>query len=97
MVEVNGALREVCTKDELHYISYPLSKRNIEMEGLHVKPAGAKDFLFTIIGNVKRTFFAPAMRAPCTAAESVQWPALPSTKSSVKATASGYDALKKQT
>ena len=51
--------------------------------------------LFTIIGNVKRKFFAPAMSAPCTAAKSVQWPALPSTKSSVKATASGYDALKK--
>ena len=64
------------------------------MDGLHVKPAGAKDLLFTIIGNVKSEFFAPAMSAPCTAAESVQWPALPSTKSSVKATASGYDALK---
>ena len=96
MIEVNHALRDVCTKDELNFINYPLiSKQNIGMDGLHVKPAGAKDLLFTVIGNVKRNFFAPAVITPCTAAESVQWPALPSTESSVTATASGYDALKK--
>ena len=41
VVEVNDALREVCTYDELHYISYPLSKPNIGVDGLHVKPASA--------------------------------------------------------
>lgn len=89
---INGVLEEICVEQDLEYVRYNLPLQHLAMDGLHVRPAGAKHLLFTILGKVKRKYFAPAAIKPSipqtiptdSTLDPEEWPPLPTTCLAVK-------------
>ena len=85
-------LNEICAEDNIEFVRYNLPLKHLGQDGLHVRPAGAKHLLFTILGKVKRKCFPPVCSRPCISEtstsdrnlDSEEWPPLLSTCSTVK-------------